>query len=163
MRSGHRVKTSEVDPGTFVTEQQNVCFWWLRASLQLLPSLCTHISTFLRECQVSLCCRRWCSQSPSISAADPGSHHCSPAVNHHAAISGPIWAYLSPLSTPDDSPPDWPNWTPVCRGRLAWIVFPLWHRGCDMLAFTLPHGADFFPMGGRKKTNQPLLIAFKNI
>lgn len=31
---------------------------------------------------------------------------------------------LSASSTPDDSTPDWPNWTPVCGGRLAWIVFP---------------------------------------
>lgn len=37
--------------------------------------------------------------------------HKSPGCNQ-----GPDPGFSGPLSTPDDSPTDWPNWTPLCGG-----------------------------------------------
>jgi len=75
-------KPGKVEPRTFVTNTESECFG---GSVRAPAHVLMHVCTSVHECQVSLCCRCWISQRLFISA-DPGSHHCSQAVNHPAAI-----------------------------------------------------------------------------
>lgn len=76
---------------------------WLTQSVSVFAGLCIcvparvlmHVCTSAHECQVSLRCLCWCSQSLPISA-DPGSHHCSLAANHPCCNQGPDLGFSEP-------------------------------------------------------------------
>lgn len=92
-------KPLRLNPGAFVTDTKCVFRRFRRPSPSHTHTHARHQHFFfffyVATGQVSPRLLVWsplAATAASISA-EPGSHHCSPAVNHHAAISGPIWAY----------------------------------------------------------------------